>query len=427
MEEKDLTLEKAQELYNKGKYKECMDIAINLVLSGKNPNPKESGVLVVNSGLHLGASTIGDKHQELFEATLELLHFVFDDVKTSDEYIQTAKTLFEDFGRYYYVFKNNTGVESIMKLSFDIVNGKLDLDAVQFRRELDSAYLKRSRQLCERVDSLLSDPSQRFGEMLEAEGTETDAIRESVVRSALAIQQRTMQESLEKTFSSTLKQRFEKFLISLEKKSEMTIDEYTSCSVEFLSCMSEVEHNIIECGEEVLGGRLIYGKDNDYSKVSFASENETSTVSREFLVEIASAYLNSKTIVNGNEVNFCMDADMRADITEKIRSYTAEIRAVNPGYGVAQNSKQKKVNNSETTESAKEKTNIFSIIGFALSIFSLLLNLFGLVGAIGAIVSGVSLKKIKDSRENGKVFAYIGIIIGLYSVIYGVIQIINRF
>lgn len=70
-------------------------------------------------------------------------------------------------------------------------------------------------------------------------------------------------------------------------------------------------------------------------------------------------------------------------------------------------------------EPTKKSYNIFAVIGFAVAIISLFLNFFGLVGIAALIVSIIGYKKIEETAENGKRFAFAGMIIGAISVLYG--------
>ena len=56
----------------------------------------------------------------------------------------------------------------------------------------------------------------------------------------------------------------------------------------------------------------------------------------------------------------------------------------------------------------KKKTNTLSIIGFVISIFSVL---------FGTIICLISLSQIKQTKEKGKGFAIAGIIINLFKII----------
>lgn len=64
--------------------------------------------------------------------------------------------------------------------------------------------------------------------------------------------------------------------------------------------------------------------------------------------------------------------------------------------------------------------NIICIIGLIISCISLLLNFWGIVGIAGTIVSVIGLLNCKQKNQNGAALAIIGIIIGVFSILYGV-------
>lgn len=69
------------------------------------------------------------------------------------------------------------------------------------------------------------------------------------------------------------------------------------------------------------------------------------------------------------------------------------------------------------------KTNGLAIAEFVVSLSSLLINLFGIVGAVGTILSA----KLKKNNEKGFGLALTGIIVGAFSIIYGIYQTILFF
>lgn len=71
----------------------------------------------------------------------------------------------------------------------------------------------------------------------------------------------------------------------------------------------------------------------------------------------------------------------------------------------------------------KAPYNTLCIVGLVISGISLLLNFWGLVGIAGTIVSVIGLSSCKQKNENGKALAIIGIIIGAYSILYGLFAI----
>ena len=89
----------------------------------------------------------------------------------------------------------------------------------------------------------------------------------------------------------------------------------------------------------------------------------------------------------------------------------------------------KMINNSttevNTTTIVSTKTNGLAVAGFVVSLCSLLINFAGLVGATGAILSSVGLAQLKKKNEKGFGLALTGIIVGGFSVIYGIFTLIN--
>ena len=74
--------------------------------------------------------------------------------------------------------------------------------------------------------------------------------------------------------------------------------------------------------------------------------------------------------------------------------------------------------------SSTVKTNSLAMAGFVVSLCSLIINFFGVVGAVGAILSSVGLSQLKNRYEKGFGFALAGIIIGAFSILFGIIWII---
>ena len=68
----------------------------------------------------------------------------------------------------------------------------------------------------------------------------------------------------------------------------------------------------------------------------------------------------------------------------------------------------------------KAPYNGMCIIGLVISGISLLLNFWGIVGIAGTIVSVIGLINCQKKKESGKILAIIGIVIGVYSIFYGV-------
>ena len=89
----------------------------------------------------------------------------------------------------------------------------------------------------------------------------------------------------------------------------------------------------------------------------------------------------------------------------------------------------KMINNQNTTSvidsNPISKTNGLAIAGFVVSLCSLLINFAGIVGAVGTILSSIGLAQLKKKNEKGFGLALTGIIVGAFSILYGIYSIIN--
>lgn len=65
--------------------------------------------------------------------------------------------------------------------------------------------------------------------------------------------------------------------------------------------------------------------------------------------------------------------------------------------------------------------NSVCIIGLVISIASLFINMFGLLAIAGIIVSIAGMKSCKSRGEKGKVFAVIGLVLGIVSLLYTIL------
>ena len=83
------------------------------------------------------------------------------------------------------------------------------------------------------------------------------------------------------------------------------------------------------------------------------------------------------------------------------------------------------VNSATQPVVQKAPYNIMCIVGLVISGISLLLNFWGLVGIAGTIVSVIGLTSCTRKNENGKTLAIIGIVIGVFSILYGFIYILS--
>lgn len=68
------------------------------------------------------------------------------------------------------------------------------------------------------------------------------------------------------------------------------------------------------------------------------------------------------------------------------------------------------------------KTDGLAIAGFVVSIASLFVNFFGLVGVVGLVLSAIGKSQINRDGTGGGKLATAGIVIGILSVVYGLIS-----
>lgn len=90
------------------------------------------------------------------------------------------------------------------------------------------------------------------------------------------------------------------------------------------------------------------------------------------------------------------------------------------------NNKEKSLNNpKEGAKETKNKYNIYSIIGFVLSLLSIIG--IGLLGYIGIFLGTIAITQIKHTREKGYGLAWATIIIGaIWGPILGIINLLGR-
>ena len=74
---------------------------------------------------------------------------------------------------------------------------------------------------------------------------------------------------------------------------------------------------------------------------------------------------------------------------------------------------------------AANKTNGLALAGFITAMISLILNFWGIVGIVATILSGVGISKTGPGKEKGRGLAIAGLIIGIFSILYGLLQIIR--
>jgi hypothetical protein len=73
-------------------------------------------------------------------------------------------------------------------------------------------------------------------------------------------------------------------------------------------------------------------------------------------------------------------------------------------------------------EENKQETNTFAMTGFVLALVSLFLNFWGIMGILATVFSAIGLSKISVTKEKGKGLAIAGLVIGIFSILYAVLQ-----
>ena len=79
---------------------------------------------------------------------------------------------------------------------------------------------------------------------------------------------------------------------------------------------------------------------------------------------------------------------------------------------------------SNTAVPTEQKTNSFALAGFITALISLVLNFWGIVGIVATVLSGVGLSQTRSGNEKGNGIAIAGLVIGIFSIIYGVLAIL---
>lgn len=79
----------------------------------------------------------------------------------------------------------------------------------------------------------------------------------------------------------------------------------------------------------------------------------------------------------------------------------------------------------ENDGNSADANNKLALAGFIVSMVSLLINFAGLVGLTGAILSGIGLAQVSKGNGKGKGLAIAGLIVGIFSVLYGIYSIMN--
>lgn len=72
-------------------------------------------------------------------------------------------------------------------------------------------------------------------------------------------------------------------------------------------------------------------------------------------------------------------------------------------------------------------TNGMAIAGFVLGLISLIINLFWIPSILGIVFSAVGLAQISKSNQKGKVFAIVGLVASLISIIFAILALVALF
>jgi len=83
-----------------------------------------------------------------------------------------------------------------------------------------------------------------------------------------------------------------------------------------------------------------------------------------------------------------------------------------------------KIINKKAANGSSSEVNSLALAGFIVALVSLFLNFWGIVGIVATVLSGVSLPQIKSRGQTGKGFALTGLIIGIFSILYGLYTIL---
>lgn len=68
-------------------------------------------------------------------------------------------------------------------------------------------------------------------------------------------------------------------------------------------------------------------------------------------------------------------------------------------------------------------TNGMSIAGFVLGIVSLIYNIFWIPSILAIVFSAIGLAQVSKSRQKGKVFAIIGLVAGIATILLSIVAI----
>lgn len=99
----------------------------------------------------------------------------------------------------------------------------------------------------------------------------------------------------------------------------------------------------------------------------------------------------------------------------------------NCGHNIDKNTIGEKNDSADESVSSKPQNpakvkNPFSIVSFILGIYGLLINPWGLVSLLAIIFSALSLNELKIDTKKGKVLAYFGLILGILSTLFFIVN-----
>jgi len=104
--------------------------------------------------------------------------------------------------------------------------------------------------------------------------------------------------------------------------------------------------------------------------------------------------------VNNNGGNFCQNCGAHL-----------QVQPVNNYYPNVQNNMY------------QQKTNGIALAGFITAMVSLILNFWGIVGIVATVLSGVGISKTGPGKEKGRGLAIAGLIVGIFSIVWGLFSI----
>lgn len=428
-------------MYDESKFKESYTVARNLFATEENRSCRYESLLLIGKSFIQLWYKDNKRTTETFlkgmqPITETLLPFA---AESCDNMLDIAIEYFQTLGTAFFQKSNCTYLTTLTSIVG--LNGECRYNAFCTRQNLKKEYFQVSKMLVALFVKIVKEPDNKTKNIFEKENADTLVVTKCLMELSEKIKEKTIADLCISNFAAleTYYDTIKETIKISDKKDKFYNKDF---ALAFLACEEEINEIILD--ENLSKGRILVNQSADI-KIYHEKDNTTSTASRKFFVDIVTYFLNSTIFIDGEEISFISNVEEREKRIQKLKSYTDEIIKTKEEYepfplpskeGIQPTSSVEQINqppeempketgfvNSNVEKTKEEtKTNTFAIVAFIISVFSLFLNLLGIVGAVGAITSAISLKKIKDSGEKGKVFAYIGIIIGIYSVIYGIIQ-----